>query len=192
MADGKDKFADIKDLLAFFEHKFDKISKKQAEDYKKMRLDAEEEVANVAERNAIYIAEHVAELRAQETLETDEESAAYTIKMQDDFYKRKLASEIDILKEISKEETDKRAKQTKILETEKKLQKEKNAGDTKKVKETQKQLDILKRQEAISKKKEKQIDHEKQLKEEGAGYEFGDNLKEILQAWKDEKATGNA
>ena len=51
MADTKDKFADIQEMLTFLRDESKKIDTALMIDYKKMRLDAEQEFADTEKRN---------------------------------------------------------------------------------------------------------------------------------------------
>ena len=187
MPDNKDKFADIQELLDYFDKKYSAISKDAVENFKVLQLEAVKEAAEAEKRNKIYLTEKVLEMQAEGLLASEEAAAKYARKMVEEQQKRKLESEIDILKEISKEEEARRSRELKLLEKEKDLQKKKDEGNTHEAKKLQKEIELEKRKNA-------DIDRREKLKEEGASYQFGDELKEVfnpLKTIKDEIAKGN-
>lgn len=187
MPDNKDKFADIQEMLDYFDKKYSAISRDSAKNFKAMQLEAVQEAADAEERNKKYLTEKVLEMRAEGLLASEEAASKYAMKMIEEQQKLKLESEIGILKEISKEEEARRARELKLLEKEKDLQKNKNEGNTHEAKKLQKEIELEKRKNA-------DIDRREKLKEEGASYQFGDELKEVfnpLKTIKDEIAKGN-
>lgn len=192
MPENNDKFADIREILSFYSASMNKIITQQSENYRKLKLDAEQEAADAERQRQVDIVRTISSLQAQNAIKTGEEATAYAKKLDEEHQQRRLESEIFILKEVSKREEDRRAKQTEILKKEKALQEKKNAGDNKKVKLIQKDLDNLKKEEALIKKKERKKAETDRLKEDGLDYEFGDTFKQIFDPLIKEIATGNA
>lgn len=191
MADKKDKFADIQEVLDYFDDKWKKLSEVQVANYKQMQSNAIKANAKEEEEHKLYLERKIFDMQAEGLLTSKKQASKYIKKLEEERAKRKLESELYVLKELSKEEQSKREIQTKILEKEKKLQTEKNRGNQTAAKRVQKELDILKKEESLTNKKEAQKDRAQRLKDEGAAYEFGDTFKDIFQPLKDEMAKGN-
>ncbi|MCK9470213.1 MAG: hypothetical protein M0Q88_00475 [Bacilli bacterium] len=186
MANNNKEYEEIQKLLEVYSKKLEEVAKKEAADFLKLRSDALAKLEDQERIQQEYIQKQVMEAILQNRFETAEQVAKYEQRLQDENLKDKLEAEIQNLKNLSKTEEDKRKKQLDILKKEKEVAVFKSKGQNSEAKKVEKELAKLKKEGELQARKEK-------LQQEGAGYEFGDALKEqLFQPLTDEIALGNA
>lgn len=186
MANNNKEYEEIQKLLEVYSKKLEEVAKKEAADFLKLRSDALAKLEDQERIQQEYIQKQVMEAILQNRFETAEQVAKYEQRLQDENLKDKLEAEIRNLKNLSKTEEDKRKKQLDILKKEKEVAVFKSKGQNSEAKKVEKELAKLKKEGELQARKEK-------LQQEGAGYEFGDALKEqLFQPLTDEIALGNA
>jgi len=185
MANSNDKYAEINDIIKVFGKKLDDLSRKHKADLLKYQSELLESERKQKLENELENLKTAIKLKSKYNLDLEKEIAKYAKKQEQEKYKDKLASEIFILKEISKKEQDRRDREIRILEKEREIIKLKNKGALDEAKIIEKQLKKEKRKSDEEDKKDR-------IRSQNADYQFGDNLRSIFEPLKEEIAAGNS